>query len=669
MLNFDKDKIFNKSPQKVLIREYENLKKNYSKMNALKYKELYENASLSFILENSRYIFSEPLKGLDFYKNVISEATLPLYTIRDEYDKVHSYYNEYSDNMSEGQRELYSSLIEKIDAKYESTKWTSGLYNEMMENVEALSPVYDALYENKDMSTVFEMFKESCDSINIMDAINIAVSNPDVSDKLYAYIESAYVNEPTSAEDYALNTCTSKILNRMMKDQYFSESFNNIPNMNLRTLIKGLAQLDDNDMYMENTTEVVSTSTIKYEGCNSSINDVFESYMGASSGESDDEILANMIAEQAVTDINNGFAIMDYLAHGDEKAPSNKVVINECVTNGITEAPQTMLQHVTMLESIADKLESEIDTMCEKYSNDDGSPSLIISRSLGTVGNDDTELKSTAKAKVYTPEIPVKSQKDDPENNDDKEKPASDENDSDESKKEDSHKNMDDDEADDIKRQAAKNRQTDKYANMDIDDDIFESVGTDVNAFFEDGEIEEIPEAPEKKGLLRRIQNKALETNVRFKRRVANGRRTAQEGRNALKATSKIPLNVTSALKKTVDDWDEMDDNRRKAYIIKPGYRKKYFRALKLCIIHYGAFAINPVLNIVLFICQKMSKSKDVRIRNELIRELETEVKVCDEKIEDAKSNGDSKQKYKLMRIRDRLNAELLRVKANTTVI
>ena len=84
---------------------------------------------------------------------------------------------------------------------------------------------------------------------------------------------------------------------------------------------------------------------------------------------------------------------------------------------------------------------------------------------------------------------------------------------------------------------------------------------------------------------------------------------------------------------------------------------------------HYGAFAINPVLNIVLLICQKASHTKDVRIRNELIRELNAEIKVTEEKIEDAKSNGDNQQKYKLMRIRDKLQAEVTRVEANSKYI
>ena len=160
-----------------------------------------------------------------------------------------------------------------------------------------------------------------------------------------------------------------------------------------------------------------------------------------------------------------------------------------------------------------------------------------------------------------------------------------------------------------------------------------------------------------------------MDTNVKFKKKVAEGRRTAQDARNAGKAVAKVPMNITDSIKKTVDDWEEMDDNRRKEYIITPGYRKRYFKALKLALMHGVAFSINPLLNIVLAICGKFSATKDIRIRNELTRELEAEIKVTDEKIEDAKSAQDNQQKYKLMRIREKLNAELTRVSTNAKTI
>jgi hypothetical protein len=58
-----------------------------------------------------------------------------------------------------------------------------------------------------------------------------------------------------------------------------------------------------------------------------------------------------------------------------------------------------------------------------------------------------------------------------------------------------------------------------------------------------------------------------------------------------------------------------------------------------------------------------------MRIRNELVRELTTDLEVCKEKISDASANNDTKEKYRLMRIRDRLSAEIVRVKANSKYV
>ena len=71
----------------------------------------------------------------------------------------------------------------------------------------------------------------------------------------------------------------------------------------------------------------------------------------------------------------------------------------------------------------------------------------------------------------------------------------------------------------------------------------------------------------------------------------------------------------------------------------------------------------------VVFTVRHYSKIKDKRIRNDLARELDTEIKVCEEKIADAAANGDSKAKYKLMRIKSQLEKEAARVKSNSLLI
>ena len=650
----NKDRIFNESPKKVLIREFTNLKNDYTKLNALKYKSFYENESLSFILENSRYIFSEPIKGYEFYKNVITESILPFGKLDDEVIKVDQYVQENVQHMSDTQKNMYTSLLSEMKEKCESMKYSTSLYDMMMENSDSMMEIYDEIYEDAqsfgidDIIDPFEGIMEFSDSINIMDAINIGIRVPEVSSSLVSYLESAYVENPESAEDYALNTFSSNVVNRMLRDKYFSEAVNACQNINLRHLIKGMGSVSDSSRIDDIVTEVSHDNDVIYASPVSSVNRIYESntYSEVYEEYNDEEKANRLLCEKAVVDINKAFAIMDFMISDDDKAWSNSIVESVCIeSDEIEKIPQTTFEHISMLEKVSDDLQSEIVSICEKYFTVDGGPSKVISQAIGVQGSDENQVKKKEKEEPY---IPYK-KPEEPEtvNIPDTEEPEK------------SDEPNDDDE--NAKRIADKKRKTDKYAKMDIEelDSLSEASDEDDSRIM----------PPPKRNIFQRIQNKALDMNVKFKRKVANARRKSVDARNAGKASAKIPMNVTNSIKKTVGEWDEMDDNRRKEYIIKPGFRKKYFRALKLCIMHYGAFAINPVLNIVLAISQKASHTKDVRIRNELIRELNAEIKVTEEKIEDAKSNGDNQQKYKLMRIKEKLQAEVTRVQANTKFI
>lgn len=168
-------------------------------------------------------------------------------------------------------------------------------------------------------------------------------------------------------------------------------------------------------------------------------------------------------------------------------------------------------------------------------------------------------------------------------------------------------------------------------------------------------------------------KNKAIATTTKymdkeaqqFKKR-ADRKQKGQEKKNAIKAVVALPLNVLKDIQKQVKMIDKADDERRKNYMTEPGFRKKAFRNLKLAILYGSVANMNLAMIPVVVSCRHFSKTKDIRIRNELVRELDTEIKVTEEKINDASANGDLKEKYKLMRIRDQLNNEMVRVRLNS---
>ena len=175
--------------------------------------------------------------------------------------------------------------------------------------------------------------------------------------------------------------------------------------------------------------------------------------------------------------------------------------------------------------------------------------------------------------------------------------------------------------------------------------------------------------APKAKNVANSIQYKAMDAEAKQMALFGKVARTGQDVVNAGKAVMALPMNVVKEIKKVSDDLDKADDNRRKAFMTDPGFRKKSFHNLKMAIMYGTAIQINLALLPILLIIRHFSKDKDIRIRNELIREIETEIKVCEEKITDASSAGDNKEKYRLIRIKEKLLAELARVKSNSKYV
>lgn len=196
--------------------------------------------------------------------------------------------------------------------------------------------------------------------------------------------------------------------------------------------------------------------------------------------------------------------------------------------------------------------------------------------------------------------------------------------------------------------------------NMEQDaNDVPERVGTSTKK----------PKAPKPKNLANKIQFKAMDAEVRQNEMRAAAKQRGQEIKNAAKAAGQLPANVIADIKDQTKKIDEADDERRKKYMLEPGFRKKGFRNLKLGLLYGTAARAKLALVPVIAVCRHFSKKKDMRIRNELTRELETEIKITDEKINDANSAGDNKEKYQLMRIKSKLEAEKARVKMNSKYI
>lgn len=373
------DRILNENPVKVLIREYEELKKDYTKMNSLKYKALYESQSLSFILENSRYIFGEPMYGCDFYKNIMESHLIPFDMLKNEYDKVSEYVESYSNKMSNDQKSSVNELLQCVTEKWEGMKNSCRLYSAMMENAEDSRKYYDALYEQKttgkDNSELLFSLLEEKDNTNIMDTINIMMEFPEMSRELLEYVESMYVEDASTVEDYKLNSFTTNILGRMMQDKFISERVNSIRNVNLCHTIMGLAGVDGTDMISNITEEVVHEST-SYENM-SGVDILAAVYEEAVSDtevkyENVKEKIDVLLRERAVMEMDRGFLIMDLDSSDTDSAGRNSIVEKLCIeSSDIEKIPYTISGQIELLSEAINNIDNELYTLTESLNSDE----------------------------------------------------------------------------------------------------------------------------------------------------------------------------------------------------------------------------------------------------------------------------------------------------------
>ena len=109
--------------RKNLITSYNELLESYTKEGAESYTELYKDKPLSFVMENSRYIFSEPMYGLDFYKGIVESAYIDPYMLYEESIKVSKYMEENASKIGAEQKEKYKSLENILTKKVNEVRY------------------------------------------------------------------------------------------------------------------------------------------------------------------------------------------------------------------------------------------------------------------------------------------------------------------------------------------------------------------------------------------------------------------------------------------------------------------------------------------------------------------------------------------------------------------
>lgn len=134
---------------------------------------------------------------------------------------------------------------------------------------------------------------------------------------------------------------------------------------------------------------------------------------------------------------------------------------------------------------------------------------------------------------------------------------------------------------------------------------------------------------------------------------------------NVVKAVGQIPKSLENEISNFINKMIEKDSTRRREELLNKGARVRLFKFIRKSLgVSITATLFGPLAAAIGYIGSiGVDKHLDAKERRAILRELDQELAIIDEKIDDAKAAGDNKQKYQLMRLKDKLENERKRVK------
>lgn len=551
------ERILNENPVKRLSIGFDKLKENYTESAAADYLNLYKDMPISFVIENSRMIFSEPYYGLDFYKNHVLETTMigTFAELPNEKEKVEKFLEETSDKMDDSQKKLYNDLLlemtDLID-KYNGSITVANYGNSKSEDKSFQKNIYDALYEYAMMDPMDDYTEITNKISDLMES----VVNPYMFYAYAPYVEAA-TNIPVTGRkffdfyeatsddcDIAGQVITSVALSKLSCDEPYMEACANIVNSNVRRIITEYTECGITSFMNDITTEKVSKEN------------------------------AALVYVSPTDAINSIFAFEQTCENNSENNMNKKKSLESCKKY--------------LIESVSDLLLYECQT-CNDLNN--------------TVKGYDIFEEGTTIADAYSECASFYESEDDIEDAEKDGKP--------------------------LKKLKA------------------QSSGNAAN----------------------KLQVKAQDIEAKQMKTFGKMKKAGQDVLNAGKAVTALPRNFMGELKKIVQIIDDKDEERRKKFLVEPGFRKKIFRNLKLAILYGSVAQVKLSLLPITFTLRHFSKERDKRIRNQCLREIQTNIKICDEKINDANNSDNKEEKYRLMEVKSKLEGELQRVKFNSQYV
>jgi hypothetical protein len=169
-------------------------------------------------------------------------------------------------------------------------------------------------------------------------------------------------------------------------------------------------------------------------------------------------------------------------------------------------------------------------------------------------------------------------------------------------------------------------------------------------------------------GMIRDGARRVALAGEKITRGFVHGVRRNQTANKRVTAVAKrIPKHIDGLVDKTIGSLVKMDRDERRKRIIEGGYKTRLFKLIRTGILVGGTAAlVNPALAAIgLIALVANDKRLDRKVRTRIVDEMDSELRIVNEKIDDAKSANDKQKKYQLMRIRDKLEKDIVRIRYN----
>lgn len=144
--------------------------------------------------------------------------------------------------------------------------------------------------------------------------------------------------------------------------------------------------------------------------------------------------------------------------------------------------------------------------------------------------------------------------------------------------------------------------------------------------------------------------------------------RSIAGGEGPVAKLDRITEPLDNLVNSAIDEFRDSMKSETKDEIIEGRCRVKLTRVIAKCLA-YGALGVitHPAIAAIAFLGKMVHDSRiDHNERAKVIADLHRELAIAKEKIKDADSKGDNENKYKLMRIENKLEREIARIKYDT---